>query len=67
MTVQSELTDVFDVAVIGAGVVGCAVFREFALAGAKVVLLERGADILSGAARPTAPCFTPASTRRREA
>jgi glycerol-3-phosphate dehydrogenase len=44
-------TDLFDVAVIGAGVVGCAVVRRFALAGAKVVLLEKGSDILSGASK----------------
>jgi len=43
--------DLFDVAVIGAGVVGCAVARRFALAGAKVVLIEKGADILSGASK----------------
>ncbi|MFB2551891.1 NAD(P)/FAD-dependent oxidoreductase [Ensifer soli] len=43
--------DLFDVAVIGAGVVGCAVARRFALAGAKVVLVEKGADILSGASK----------------
>ncbi len=42
---------VFDVAVIGAGVVGCAVARRFALKGAKVVLIEKGADILSGASK----------------
>ncbi|WP_245554691.1 NAD(P)/FAD-dependent oxidoreductase [Novispirillum itersonii] len=42
---------VFDVAVIGGGVVGCAVARRFALAGAQVVLLEKGADILSGASK----------------
>lgn len=41
----------YDVAVIGAGVVGCAVARRFALGGAKVVLLEKGADILSGASK----------------
>lgn len=41
----------YDVAVIGAGVVGCAVARRFALAGAKVVLIEKGADILSGASK----------------
>jgi glycerol-3-phosphate dehydrogenase len=45
------LRDRFDVAVIGAGVVGCAVARRFALAGARVVVIERGADILSGASR----------------
>ena len=41
----------FQVAVIGGGVVGCAVLRAFALAGARSVLLERGPDILSGASR----------------
>src|ERR1041385_9310185 len=41
----------FDVAVIGAGVVGCAIFRRFALGGLKGVLIERGADILSGVSK----------------
>lgn len=41
----------FDVAVIGAGVVGCAVARRFALAGARVAVIEKGADILSGASK----------------
>ena len=41
----------FDAAVIGAGAVGCAVARRLTLAGLRVVLLERGADILSGASR----------------
>lgn len=40
-----------DVLVIGAGVVGCATARRFALAGARVILLEKGADILSGASK----------------
>lgn len=37
--------------VIGGGVVGCAVTRRFALAGARTLLLERGGDILSGASK----------------
>jgi len=41
----------FDVAVIGAGVVGCAVARRFVLGGARVLLLEKGADLLSGASK----------------
>lgn len=43
--------DIYDVAVIGGGVVGCAVTRRFALQGARAVLLEKGSDILSGASK----------------
>jgi glycerol-3-phosphate dehydrogenase len=41
----------YDVAVVGAGVVGCAVFRALVLAGARAVLIERAADILAGASK----------------
>ena len=41
----------FDIAVIGAGVVGCAIARAFTLEGARVVVLEKGADILDGASK----------------
>ncbi len=41
----------FDIAVIGGGVVGLAILRRFAMAGLNSVLLERGADILSGASK----------------
>lgn len=41
----------FDVAVIGAGIVGCALARAFTLAGAKVVVLEKAADVLDGASK----------------
>jgi len=41
----------YDIAIIGGGVVGCAVVRAFTLAGLSCVLLERGADILSGASK----------------
>jgi glycerol-3-phosphate dehydrogenase len=40
-----------DVVIIGGGVVGCAIFRRLAIAGLKPLLLERGADILSGASK----------------
>nr|WP_321455473.1 NAD(P)/FAD-dependent oxidoreductase [uncultured Cohaesibacter sp.] len=50
-TENPRLDESFDVAVIGAGVVGCAVTRRFAMAGAKVILIEKGADILSGASK----------------
>lgn len=41
----------YDVAVIGGGVVGCATARRFALEGARVILVEKGDDILSGASK----------------
>ncbi len=41
----------FDVAVVGGGVVGCAMARRFALEGAAVVLLEKASDILAGASK----------------
>ena len=40
-----------DVAIIGAGVVGCAMARRFALEGARVCVLEAAPDILSGASK----------------
>lgn len=46
-----ESSDLYDVVIIGGGVVGCAVARRFALQGARTVLLEKGSDILSGASK----------------
>jgi len=43
--------EIFDVAVIGAGVVGCGVFREFCQNGAKTVLVEKANDLLEGASK----------------
>lgn len=42
---------IYDVAVIGGGVVGCAILRRLALGGLRCVLLEQGTDILSGASK----------------
>jgi glycerol-3-phosphate dehydrogenase len=41
----------FDVIVVGGGVVGSAIARRFALDGARVVLLEKAADLLDGASK----------------
>ncbi|MBL8792240.1 MAG: FAD-dependent oxidoreductase, partial [Rhizobiales bacterium] len=41
----------FEIAVIGGGVVGLAILRRLAMAGLSCVLLEKGADILSGASK----------------
>jgi len=43
--------EIFDVAVIGAGVVGCAIFREFSQNGAKCLLVEKSNDLLEGASK----------------
>ncbi len=42
---------IFDAAVIGGGVVGCATLRRLAVGGLRTVLLEKSADILSGASK----------------
>ncbi|WP_321371193.1 NAD(P)/FAD-dependent oxidoreductase [uncultured Desulfuromusa sp.] len=39
------------IAIIGGGVVGCAVARKLALEGTSIVLIEKGSDILSGASK----------------
>ncbi len=43
--------ELFDIAVVGAGVVGCAIFKEFCEQGAKTVLIEKANDILEGASK----------------
>ncbi len=43
--------DAYDIAVIGAGLVGCAVARKFTLEGARVIVLEKAADVLDGASK----------------
>ncbi len=43
--------EVYDVAVVGAGIVGCALARQFTLDGAAVVVLEKAADVLDGASK----------------
>ena len=45
------MSDAFDVAIIGAGVVGCAMARRFVLDGARVVVVEKAADVLDGASK----------------
>ena len=43
-----------DIAIIGGGVVGCALARRMALEGACVILIEKAADILDGASKGNA-------------
>ncbi len=42
---------VFDVVIVGAGVVGCAIARRFTLEGARVAIVEKATDILDGASK----------------
>jgi len=49
--VNSKKDDAYDVVVVGGGVVGCAMVRRFTLEGARVLLLEKSPDILSGASK----------------
>lgn len=42
---------VFDVAIVGAGVVGCAIARSFATRGWSTLVLEKAGDILEGASK----------------
>ncbi|MFD1796229.1 NAD(P)/FAD-dependent oxidoreductase [Paracoccus aurantiacus] len=42
---------VYDIAIIGAGIVGCAIARRFAIDGARVILLEKAHDVLDGASK----------------
>lgn len=43
--------DTFDIAIIGAGVVGCAMARRLTLDGARVVVIEKALDVLEGASK----------------
>ncbi|GJL82823.1 MAG: FAD/NAD(P)-binding oxidoreductase [marine bacterium B5-7] len=51
MAVRPLVADIYDVIVVGAGVVGCAVARKLTLEGARVIILEKGLDILDGASK----------------
>lgn len=43
--------EVFDIVIIGAGIVGCAIARRFTLEGARVAMVEKATDILDGASK----------------
>lgn len=51
MAEDPSRADRFDVAVIGSGIVGCAIARRLTLDGARVVVIEKAADILDGASK----------------
>ena len=51
MTLRQDSESCFDVAVIGAGVVGCATARRLVLDGARVVVLEKADEVLDGASK----------------
>ncbi|PCI46548.1 MAG: FAD/NAD(P)-binding oxidoreductase [Alphaproteobacteria bacterium] len=43
--------EVYDIIIVGAGVIGCAMARRFTLEGATVLIVEKGDDILGGASK----------------
>ncbi|SPT68445.1 L-2-hydroxyglutarate oxidase LhgO [Anaerobiospirillum thomasii] len=43
--------ELYDVVIVGGGIVGCAMFRKSVLQGAKTLLIEKGDYILSGASK----------------
>ena len=49
--IEAVMAKTYDVVVIGAGVVGCAVARRFAIEGAQVLTIEKAPDILDGASK----------------
>ncbi len=51
ITPQPSSSQIYDVLVVGAGVVGCAVARRFALQGARVIVVDKAGDILEGASK----------------
>jgi len=50
-TLDRTARGVFDVCVVGGGVVGCAMARRLTLEGLRVALIESGSDILAGASK----------------
>ncbi len=46
-----ETSSNYDVIIVGAGIVGCAMARRFTLEGASVLVLEKSTDILDGASK----------------
>lgn len=46
-----DQTKHYDVVIVGAGVVGCAMARRFAIEGASVLIIEKAVDILDGASK----------------
>ncbi len=51
LSAGADTATTFDVAVIGAGIVGAALARAFTLAGARVVVLEKAVEVLDGASK----------------
>jgi glycerol-3-phosphate dehydrogenase len=50
-TSSDQATTCYDVIIVGAGLVGCAMARQFTLEGASVLVIEKAADIIDGASK----------------
>lgn len=50
-TSSDQATTCYDVIIVGAGLVGCAMARQFTLEGASVLVIEKAVDIIDGASK----------------
>lgn len=48
---HSQESSHYDIVIVGAGLVGCAMARQFTLEGARVLVIEKAADIIDGASK----------------
>ena len=55
----------YDIAVIGAGVTGCAIARELSRYQAGICVIEREEDVSAEPPKPTVPLSTPDLTQNR--
>ena len=52
----------YDVLVIGGGVIGCAIARELSRRSGRICVVERNEDVCTGTSKANSAIVTPAST-----
>lgn len=59
------MTETFDIAIVGAGITGCAIARQLARYDLSICVVEAANDIALGASKANADWCTQATIRRR--
>ncbi len=59
------MAETFDIGIVGAGITGCAIARQFARYDLSICVVEVANDIALGASKATVAWCTPATIRRR--